>query len=191
MSHRIQRAISLSSLAGGIMGRLDTDGAGRERARAVNAWRQVAGDGVFAHARGFALRDGELLVFVDRAVWAQELSALAEIYRTGINERLGKETVTSIRFAVSKKMEEAVRIDAEDSHAEEVRTADIVEPVPLTEEEREAVEAMAGVVGNEDLRKSVIAAATAHFEWRKGIEARNAAQKAVQRATEASKEPQS
>lgn len=191
MTHRMRRSIGLSSVVGGIVGRLDVDGTGRERARAITAWRQVAGDGVFAHARGFALRDGELLVFVDTPVWAQELAALSEIYRTGINERLGKEVVGSIRFAVSRKIEEAQRFDQEDAHAEEDRTADVVEPVPLTEEEREAVEAMAGVVGNEDLRKSVIAAATAHFEWRKGIEARNAAQKAVQRAREGSKEPQS
>jgi hypothetical protein len=186
----MRRSIGLASVAGGIMGRLDTDGSGRERARAISAWRQVAGDGVFAHARGFALREGELLVFVDTPVWAQELAALAEIYRTGINERLGKEVVGSIRFAVSRKVEEASRFDQEDAYAEEVRSADAVEPVPLTEEEREAVEAMAGVVANDDLRKSVTAAAIAHFEWRKGIEARNAAQKAIQRAREGSEEPQ-
>ena len=115
---------------------------------------------------------------------------LSEIYRTGVNERLGKEAVNSIRFAVSRKVDEAVRFDAEDARAEEDRTADHVTPIPLTEEEHEAVAAMAAVVKSEALRETVIAAATAHFEWRKGIQARNAAQNGVQRARERSEEPQ-
>lgn len=190
MAHRIKRSESVTSLAGGLLGRLDTQGGGRDRARAITAWRQVAGDGVFAHARGFALREGELLVFVDTPVWANELAALSEIYRTGVNERLGKEVVTSIRFAVSRKVEEAVRFDEEDASAEKARTEDLVAPVTLTEDERDAVAAMAAVVGNDELRETVIAAATAHFEWRKGIQARNEAQRASQSARGGSKEPQ-
>ena len=186
---RLRDTARISSLTEGVLGRLDRTGEGRERSRAVNAWRAVAGDEVFAHARGFALRDAELLVFVDAAVWANELMMLSEHYRTAVNERLGKEVVGSIRFAVSKRVDEETRVEAEDgptgSHAPE----DQAPPVPLSDTERQQITQMAAAMKNEKLREAVVAAATAHLAWRKGIEARNAAEKAVQRATEGTKEP--
>jgi hypothetical protein len=186
---RLRTTRSMSSLAEGIVERLDRSEEGKERARAVSAWRQAAGLEVFAHARGFALRDRELLVFVDSPIWANELSVLSEHYRTAVNERLGKEAVGSIRFAVSKRVSVETRYEEEDEAAEADRVLDRVEPIPLTATEREQVSLMAQAVKTEKLRESVIAAAIAHQEWRKGIEARNAAEKAVQRATEGLKEP--
>jgi hypothetical protein len=40
---------------------------------------------------------------------------------------------------------------------------------------------MASGIHNERIREAVVSAAIAHLEWRKGIEARNAAERALQR----------
>jgi hypothetical protein len=186
---RSRKTQSVGSIVDGLWGRLDRSGQGAAQARAVSAWRAVAGDEVAAHARGFALRDSELLVFVDSAVWANELSILSEHYRVAVNERLGKELVTSIRFAVSKKVAEVQAQEAEDDSQTSAARRDRVEPVRATETEIGQVRLMAAAVSDPGLREAVIAAAVAHLEWRKGIEARSVAEKAVQRATGADSRP--
>ncbi len=186
---RLRRAVSLGSIVDGLWGRLDRSEQGATRARAVSAWRSVAGEEVAAHARGFSLRDQELLVFVDSAVWANELSVLSEHYRLAVNERLGKELVTSIRFAVSRKVSEAREQEAEDEARASAGATERVAPVRATETEIEQVRQMAASVSDQELREAVIAAALAHLEWRKGIEARSVAERAVQRATGADSHP--
>lgn len=180
---RLRRTERVGSIADGLWGRLDRTGDGATRARAVMAWRAAAGEEVAAHARGFALRDRELLVFVDSAVWANELSVLSEHYRAAVNERLGKDLVGSIRFTVSRKVEEGIRFDAEDAARSSASEPVRVEPGVASPQEIEHVKRMAGAVVNEKLREAVIAAAIGQLEWRKGIEARNAAESAVQRPT--------
>ena len=180
---RLRRTESVSAIAGGLWGRLDRTGEAATKARAIAAWRAVAGDEVSAHARGFALRERELLVFVDSPVWANELSVLSENYRTAVNERLGKETVGSIRFTVSRKVEEGLAYDAEDERRDADERRELVEPIRATEAEIERVREAAASVANPTLRDAVVAAAIAHLEWRKGTEVHNASEKAVQRAT--------
>jgi hypothetical protein len=186
---RLQRNESVGSLAAGLWHQLDRTGQGAAKARVVSAWRSVAGDEVYAHARGFALRGDELLVFVDSPVWANELSVLAEHYRTAVNERSGKEMVGSIRFTVSRKVSEELKRDAEDAALSAAATPERTTPVAATEAEIEHVRQMAAAVENEGLREAVIAAAIRHLEWRKGTEALKAAEKAVQRATGPDSQP--
>lgn len=188
MSRR-NRMERLSGLTEGLIGRLDRTGQGAARAKVVGAWREAAGAEVFEHARGFTFHAGELVVFVDSAVWANELSVLSERYRSAINERIGKEAVTSIRFNVSRKVSEERVRDIEDMAAEVDRQADRAVPVPATETEIEQIRLMAATVPRERLREAVIAAAVARLEWRKGIEARNAAQRGVQGLTDGDSEP--
>jgi hypothetical protein len=172
----------VASLAGGLLSRWDRSGDARQRAGVVRSWRLIAGPEVYSHARGFALRDGELVVFVDNHSWAQELSAMGEHYRAALNMVIGKEAVTSLRFAVSKKVREDVVSEAEeqqwvdDAHSEPVIT------VPASELERDQVRMMAAGIHDAAIRDAVVSAAIAHLEWRKGIEARNAAERALQRS---------
>lgn len=187
---RLGRMERVSSLTEGVFGKLDRTGKGRERARVIAAWRAVAGVEVFAHARGFALRDQELVVFVDSPIWANELAVLSERYRTAINEHLGKETVGSIRFAVSRKVVAQRRVEAEDAAADAERVHEIVQPVGATSLEREQIRQMAAVVKDDGLRQAVIAAAIAHLEWKKGTEAKIEAQNATERVTGPSPTPQ-
>jgi len=180
---RVSRDVAAAGVARSLMSRLDTTGEGFERAKAVTAWRDAAGAEVSAHARGFALREGELLVFVDSGVWANELSALSEQYRTAVNERIGAETVRAVRFTVSKTVAEERWWEAAESRAGDERAAERVPPVPATQTERDQIRMMAATIHDERVREAVIAAAIRDLEWRKGIEARNAAQAATQRAT--------
>jgi hypothetical protein len=162
-----------------MMARLDRSGslAGLE---AVRAWREVAGAEVSAHAVGSALRDRELVVFVDSPVWAQELAALSGIYVERVNAALGKEMVGSIRFAVSRKAEQALREEPAPDDAKEPR----VVPVPLSDLERRQLDQMTGTIHDERLREAVLGAATLHLEWQKGMRSRKTAQGAGDRPTE-------
>lgn len=186
---RLQRGEDVGALVAGLFNRLDRGGQGAAKARAVSAWRAAAGEEVYAHARGFALRDDELLVFVDSPVWANELSVLAEHYRVAVNERIGKEAVGSIRFTVSRKVSEELVREAEDVPSSVATDEAKVTPAAATSDEIERVRREAAVVKNEELREAVVAAAIARLEWSKGIEARNAAERAVQRATGPDSQP--
>jgi hypothetical protein len=180
----------VTSLAEGLIARLDPSGEGRERSRVVSAWRLVAGPEVFSHSRGFALRDGELLVFVDTNSWATELSAMGEHYRAALTMALGQETVTSLRFAVSKKVKEQLAFE-EQQLAEEAEDAWWkAEPVAANRLEKDQIEMMAAGIGDPQIRSAVVSAEIAHLEWRKGIEARNAAERALQRLREPNQNPQ-
>lgn len=187
---RASRDVTAVGVARSLMGRLDPTGEGFERARAVSAWRDAAGPEVMSHARGFALRDGELLVFVDSGVWANELSALSEHYRTAVNERIGKETVRAVRFTVSKMVAEERWWEAAESRSADEREAERVRPVTATGTERDQIRMMASAIHDDRVREAVIAAAIGDLEWRKGIEARNEAQAAAQRATGPDPEPE-
>lgn len=180
---RASRDVAAAGVARSLLSRLDRTGEGFERAKAVSAWTDAAGAEVATHARGFALREGELLVFVDSSVWANELSALSEHYRAAVNERIGKETVRSVRFSVSKMVVEERWWEAAESRAEGERDAERVPPVEANTTERDQIRMMASAIHDEKVREAVIAAAIRDLEWRKGIEARNAAQGATQSAT--------
>jgi hypothetical protein len=166
--------------AHGLLKRLDKGG-NIERARAVAAWRDVAGEEVAAHAMGFAMRGSELLVYVDSPVWATELTALSERYRSDINTAVGKELVGSMRFTVSKKVseehawEEARRMVAESAQVRHIK------PIPATAQERSQIEAMAAGIHDETLREAAVSAAICGLEWRKGREADKSSENAIQR----------
>lgn len=172
----------VAGVARNLLRGFDASGEGYARAEAVRAWRAVAGEEVASHARGYTLRDGELVVYVDSGVWANELSALSETYRSAICERLGKEAVRSVRFTVSKWVAEERSWETADAEASGRAKPERVEPVPLSEADVAQLRMMAAAIHDEKVREAVIRAATRKFEWEKGIEARNASQKAVERA---------
>jgi predicted nucleic acid-binding Zn ribbon protein len=62
------------------------------------AWPQVAGDTVAGQATPVAERDGVITVACRSASWAQELDLLSERLRGRLNEGLGEERVSSLRF---------------------------------------------------------------------------------------------
>lgn len=185
--HNGEKAVT--SLAHGLLARLDRTGEGRERARVVQAWRLVAGPEVFSHARGFALRGDEFVVFVDTHTWATELSAMGEHYKAALNMVVGSETVGSLRFAVSRKVSQELADEREWARESESRPPQTVEPVAASGLERDQVSLMAAGIHDDRIREAVVSAAIAHLEWRKGIEADSAAERAIQRATGPDSQP--
>lgn len=164
------KSTSLGSSLDHLVKRLDRkSGGGLLQTRAAQAWYRLAGDSVTSHTTGAHVRDGEMVVYVDSSVWATELSALAEEYRTRINAEIGEESVKSMRFVVSRKVGEQRQVERAEEETAAFYTEDKVQSVPLTDAERAQVDASAAQIEDEDLREAVVAATVADLEWKKGL----------------------
>jgi len=140
------------------------------KARAVGAWEEVVGPKIATHSMGAGLKDGEMLIFVDSAAWANELSLMSEDMMSRVNSVIGEELVTSIRFAVSSRIKQR---DTEEARAEETKNfyaRDEHPLVPLTTAELEQVKHSASVIENEKLREAAIRATVAGLERKKAEE---------------------
>lgn len=160
-----------------VVGRIDGGSVRLKQVRVFDAWQVVAGPTVTAHTRGAHLRAGELVVEVDSAVWATELSALAGHYQEAMEERLGKGVVRTVRFSVSRRVEQERVSQGHAAQEDGFYTQDVVKSIPLTPQERAQVEASAAAIPHEDLRTAVIKATVADLEWKKGLAARKEPQK--------------
>lgn len=176
---RDSRDRRIGDAALGFLQRLDRGG-NIERARAVAAWKGIAGAEVATHAMGYAMRGGELVVYVDNPVWATELAALSERYRTDINRALGKELVSSMRFAVSKKVSEELVWEEARAREEAEAQPERLTPVPASPEELSQIEAMAASIHDGALREAAVRAVVRGLEWRKGRTARKTPQRAAE-----------
>lgn len=136
--------------------------------RVARAWESTAGPTVSEHTTGVFLRNGELNVQVDSSVWAAELAALAGPYTEALNTELGKETVRTIRFTVSRRVAQSRREKTAQQEIAEFYRSDPSRSLPLTATERAQVEASASVIDDEELREAAIKATIASMEWRKG-----------------------
>lgn len=79
--------------------RLVTEAAPATPLAAVQAaWPRAAGETVAGQAEPVAERDGEVTIACRTATWAQELDLLQDRLRARLNEELGSEAVSSLRF---------------------------------------------------------------------------------------------
>jgi hypothetical protein len=164
----------LGQALNGLVRRLDRKGKGAySSARVGSAWIEVAGPMVAAHTTGAHLREGTLVVFVDSSIWATELTAMAEQYRTSINEKLGEDLVSTVRFTVSRKVQEAHRLSGQEADTEEFYKEDDVEPVPLEQTELAQIEASVANIPDAELREAVLRATVRDIEWKKGVARQN------------------
>jgi hypothetical protein len=178
MKKRTGKATSLGNALEGITRRLDRKSGGSfSSARVSRAWSAVAGNMVVGHTTGAHLRDGVLVVYVDKPAWATELSAMSERYRKSINEEVGEELVSKVTFTVSKKVAQAHRLAQAEADTEAFYKADDVDSVPLDPAELAQVQSSASEIPDEKLREAAIRATVKHLEWKKGIERRNSRQK--------------
>jgi predicted nucleic acid-binding Zn ribbon protein len=65
-----------------------------------NAWRDVVGAQLAAHARVRSVRDGEAVIEVDGPAWATQVRYLAREVLEGLDERLGSRAITGFRVVV-------------------------------------------------------------------------------------------
>ena len=163
--------------------RMDRGGS-MTKARVVAQWPEVAGPQIAGHTLGLELRgDGELVVYVDSHTWANELTLLSDRLVTDLQQRVGKRSVRSIRFTVSRKVAEEHRWRQERADMEETYSVDIVQPVPVTSNELAQIEHLARGIEPPSLREAAVRAMRADLEWRKGLKARKTAQRAAGGAT--------
>jgi len=159
----------LQGALGNLLRRLDRkSGGGYRQMQVARAWSEIAGPAVDSHTAGAHLREKELVVFVDGPAWATELSALADRYRVAMNEALGKEMVSSVRFVVSRHVAERKALDEPEAREEDASQAEKATPMPLSDQERAQVEASAAGIPDEELRQAVVQATVADLEWKKG-----------------------
>lgn len=137
-------------------------------AAVLEAWGEVAGAEILKHTEGARFRKGELLVHVDSSAWANELQLMSEHLRERIDERLGKETVTSIKFTVSRKVGDRNRRKAAEDDKDHFYSARRTVGRDLTEREKEAVSEVARHVPDAGLRDALRRAMEASLRIRGG-----------------------
>lgn len=166
----------LGRALGDLLGGLDRSGTMLLQVKVEAAWNAVAGPTVSSHTTGAHLRSGQLVVSVDSAIWATELSALSGHYVKALNEELGKGVVRSIRFTVSPALQREQQEQREVSEHDAFYTEDVVDPVPLAPDELAQVEASVAAIEDDGLRQAVLRATVADLEWKKGLAARKKSQ---------------
>ncbi len=131
-------------------------------------WDSVAGELVASHTADAHLRQGEFIVYVDSPAWANDLSAMSEMYRIALNEAFGREIVKSVRFEVSNREFRNRSVDAVPGSI--TGGEPHVDPVPLSEIEMEYVKESVSHVKDPELREALLKATVADLEWKKGID---------------------
>ncbi|MGV8084098.1 MAG: DUF721 domain-containing protein [Coriobacteriia bacterium] len=173
------RQTELTSALNQLVKKLDRNSGGAYRQTQIDlCWKAVCGPMVASHTTGAHLKKGVLVVYVDSAIWANELSVMSEQYRKAVNTNLGQETVESVRFSVSRKVQEKRSLDRAEEEEDSFYSADETEPVPLSEKEIAEVRESTEAIPDPGLREAVFKATVKSLEWQKGIQSRNAPQKA-------------
>ncbi len=171
---RSKKTRALGDVAASVLKRADKAGR-RHGALAVTAWQEVMGEDISKHTRGFALRgDRELVVFVDGAAWANQLSLMSEDLQNRLNTYLGEESVKALRFTVSRKVADEVGWEALSQSVEEFYETDTVDPVPLDDVERSQALQVAGMVKDPDLREAALKVMIKDLEQKKGARLKQA-----------------
>ncbi len=164
---------TLGDELGRYLRRVDRSG-GLARARVAEVWADAVGPEIARHTSGLRMREGELVVDVDSPVWATELSALSTQLARSLNEQLGQELVRSMRFSVSKRVEQERAREAREQESDSFYAEDKVEPQPLSEAEIEQARASAAAIRSPELREAVVRATVKDLEWKRGLNRRDA-----------------
>lgn len=170
---RMKKTLPLGDLASSVLKRADRLDK-RHGALAVTAWRDVAGEEIARHTRGFALRENrELIVFVDGAAWANQLSLMSDELQTRLNAHLGEKSVSSLRFTVSRKVADEVGWEALSHETDDYYAHEVVTPVALDDIELGQAEQVARVVKNTGLREVALKVMIKDLEQKKGNRSAN------------------
>ena len=171
---RLKKTVTLSEITPDVLKRADRAGR-RYGALAVDAWPTVVGEEVARHTRSFALRDDhELVVHVDGAAWANQLSLMADDIRLRLNAHLGENAVKSLRFTVSRQVAEhratvVLESDTETFYAPEPQTR-----VALDDVELEQARHVASAIRDPELREQALRAMVRDLEQKKGARLKRA-----------------
>lgn len=130
-------------------------------------WEELVEDYILDHTNGvYILNEDDkciMKVYVDESIYASELNNRRELIQLLCNERFGEvidEFQIYISYGTMKKVY-PFRKSAENE-------PDKLPAVPLTDEEKAAVEQSSSVIQNERLREKFKEAMIADLEWKKG-----------------------
>lgn len=169
----MKKTLPLGDLVSGVLKRADKLDK-RHGAQAVTAWREVAGAEIARHTRGFALRENrELVVFVDGAAWANQLSLMSDELQTRLNAHLGDKSVSSLRFTVSRKVADEVGWEELSRDTDDYYAHEVVTPVALDEVELGQARQVARMVKNTTLREAALKVMIKDLEQKKGARSAN------------------
>ena len=161
-------------------------------ARLKRAWNASVNQAIRDHVTAvFVVPNtsaSEVIIYVDSAIWATELTMQAEILRLNLNLELNRyeeehervssrvEKVESLRFKVSKEqyISKDRRKSTIDQLEEEQEALRRVNPVELSDEELSSIQIATSGMENDALREIAYAAAKANLEWQKGLNQRGA-----------------
>jgi hypothetical protein len=175
---------SIGELVAAFVGGLDErDRRSLREAGVIAWWKESVPEEIARHTEVAGIRDGELLINVDSATWAAELSALSGRLQSMIEESAGKGSVRSLRFTVSRRVAMARDTERENDELDELYRPEDIEPVPLTPQERAQVEHAAEQIGDEELRQAFVDAMVTDMELEKGRRAVSESQKAARKPT--------
>lgn len=168
MSPRAKKSQSFGDAAEAALRRIDKSGK-RHNARVVGVWSEVVGADIARHTKGFAFRDDkELVVFVDTAAWANELSLMASDLSARINAYVGEDVVRSLRFTVSRTVSIERAWEATIARAEEEYEPEQIEPVELSDVEVAQAEHVAAAIDDGELREIALRVMMKDLALKKG-----------------------
>jgi hypothetical protein len=172
---RSRKTESINDVTERVMQRADPTGK-RHGSRAVSAWNRAAGPEIAKHTLGAALRDGNLIVYVDSAAWANELALMSDRFLAAIRSETGQDLVRSMRFTVSKKVAEQRSDDQQEAVIAEHYQTPTNTTKPLSDSERRQAAHIAAAIQDESLRETALRVMIKDLEWKKGDRASKSAE---------------
>ena len=146
-----------------------------EAARGVYpAWNAVCGgtrEGEHVTGLRYLSDQNKLLVYLDDAVWTQEMTMLREIIRA----RMEREGVRLDGFLFRTTKPGFKRSGVERPRVERKAAPTPPSTAPLSVEEEGAIDAAVAPIADDRLRKSLKKAMKASMEWKKGTDLKNKA----------------
>lgn len=146
-----------------------------EAARGVyRAWNAVCGgtrEGEHVTGLRYLSDQNKLLVYLDDAVWTQEMTMLREIIRA----RMEREGVRLDGFVFRTTKPGFKRPGVERPRGEKKAAPTPPSTAPLSPEEEGAIDAAVAPIADDRLRKSLKKAMKASMEWKKGTDLKNKA----------------
>ncbi len=168
MSPRAKKSQSIGDAAEVVLRRIDKTGK-RHNARVVGVWSGVVGPDIARHTKGFAFRENrELVVFVDTAAWANELSLMASDLTERINTHIGEDVVRSLRFTVSRVVSVERAWEETIASADETYEPEPIEPEALSEIEVAQAQHVAAAIEDGELREIALRVMMKDLALKKG-----------------------
>jgi len=101
---KASKVIPMSIVVSQVMGKLDPDGEmsveGLSLGAVQQAWNEVAGEQIAEITRSVYLRNDQVIVVLNSAVWAQELGFFSEEYSKKMNDALEVDSIKEVKFRV-------------------------------------------------------------------------------------------